>query len=100
MGGLGGMGGMNEDLMMAMVMNNGGMNPGLMNAENLGSGQAFTFTLMQNKFWEAAKKTQLVHHREFMTKVIHELSDDSEAKSSFYWTMFEKMHLELNNIKS
>ena len=94
------MGGLNEDMMMAMVMNNGGMNPGLMNAENLGSGQSFTFTRMQNQFWEAAKKTQLIHHRNFMTKIIQELTDDLEARSTFYWTIFEKMHLELQNIKS
>ena len=46
---MGGMGA-NEDMVMAMHMNNG-MNPGQMNAENLGSGQPFAFTSMQNKFW-------------------------------------------------
>jgi len=34
---------------------------------------------MQNKFWEAAKKTVFIQHREFMTNVVNELSDDEEA---------------------
>ena len=72
-GGMGGMGGFNEDMMMAFVMNDGGMNPGLMNAEKLESGQQFTFSYMQNQLWEAAKKTHLVHHREFMSSIIQEL---------------------------
>lgn len=87
------MGGMNEDMRMAYVMNDGGMNPGQMNAENLQSGQQFTFTDMQTKIWEAAKKTAFIHHREFMTTMISEMTDDPDTRNTFYITLFEKLHL-------
>ena len=35
-----------------------------------------------------------------MKNVIEELDDDVEAKQTFYWTIFEKMHISLPNIKS
>ena len=55
---------------------------------------------MQNKFWDAAKKSMFIHHRNFMTNVVNELNDDEESQVAFYKTLFEKMHLDLPNIKS
>ena len=35
-----------------------------------------------------------------MKNIISELNDDLEARSSFYWSIFEKMHLDLPDIKA
>lgn len=94
------MAGLNEDMRMAMVMNDGGMNPGLMNAEKMQSGLKFSFTQMQNKFWEAATKTYLLYHKDFLRNVVVELSDDQEAKETLFQAIFEKLHLDLCDIKS
>jgi len=40
-----------------------------------------------------------VNHRQFMASIALELADDSETKQEFFKTIFEKMHLELTNIK-
>lgn len=89
----------NMEEMMAAYMN-GGMMPGMGNPEDLGSGQKFTFTKMQTHLWEALAKTLFVYHKEFMGFVYQELKEDEEVKHLFFQTLFEKMHLELKNIKS
>lgn len=95
----GGMGGGNmEDMMQAMMQ--GGQMPGQGNPEVLSSGLQFHFTKMQTDIWQAVQKTHFLHHREFMTSVFQELNEDPECKTLFFQTVFDKMHLELGNIRS
>jgi len=95
----GGLGGGNmEDMMQAMMQ--GGMMPGQGNPEILSSGLQFHFTKMQTDLWLAVQKTHFLHHREFMTHVFAELNEDEESKTMFFQTVFDKMHLELGNIRS
>ena len=89
----------NMEEMMAAYMN-GGMMPGGGNPEDLGSGLKFTFTKMQSDLWQALAKTHFIHHREFMNFVFQEINEDPDVKHEFFQTLFEKMHLELKNIKS
>jgi hypothetical protein len=74
--------------------------PGGANPEDLGSGLKFTFTKMQADLWEALAKTYFIHHKEFMGFVFQEINEDPEVKQEFFQTLFDKMHLELKNIKS
>lgn len=55
---------------------------------------------MQSDIWQAVMKTHFLHQREFMTAVFQEISEDPDIKDLFFETLFEKMHLELTNIKS
>ena len=69
-------------------------------AEQLASGLSFTFTKMQNHLWEAVTKTHFYIHRQFMACIFTELNEDPDTRQEFYRTIFEKMHLELCNIKT
>ena len=55
---------------------------------------------MQSDLWAALAKTHFIHHREFMTFVVQEISEDKDVQKEFFNTLFEKMHLELKSIKS
>jgi hypothetical protein len=50
------------------------------NAEELSSHNQFTFSKMQIDLWDAAKETNFLLHKAFMTCVLTELEDDPEAK--------------------
>jgi len=83
-----GMGG-NMQMMQAMMMNGG------VNAEQLASGLKFEFSRMQNDLWDAVRQTSFTIHRFFMAAIFQELNDDTDTRTVFFRTMFEKMHLEL-----
>ena len=55
---------------------------------------------MQNDIWEAVLKTYFTSNIKFMASVAKELDDDPDTKNEFFRTIFEKMHLELKNIKN
>ena len=55
---------------------------------------------MQNKFWDAAKKLLFIGHRDFMKYIGSALEDDEDGREAFYLTLFNKMHLDLQTIKS
>ena len=69
------------------------------NPESLASGQNFQFSKMQNDIWDAVLKTYFTSNQKFMASVAKELDDDPDSKNEFFRTLFEKMHLELKNIK-
>jgi hypothetical protein len=69
--------------------------------ESLGSGKDYTFSKMQNNIWACLKKTHFIGDRDFMKILFSEIKDaDPEAKSVFFKTLFDKMHLELSSIKA
>lgn len=68
-------------------------------AEELSSHNQFTFSKMQSDLWESARDSNFLLHKTFMQSVLTELNDDPEAKVLFFQTIFDKMHLQLTDIK-
>lgn len=70
------------------------------NPESLGSNKEYKFSVMQDRLWDCVKVTGFLLHRGFMKTVFHELLEaDDFQRNTFFSTLFDKMHLDLKNIK-
>ena len=68
-------------------------------AEKLCSNTTFNFTPVQNDLWEAVQREELLAHQELLRSLVAEFAKDEDQVRLFFEGMFNKMHLNLSNIR-